>query len=31
MDSGQHPMVPLQWADFVGKEAIHVDLNNSAN
>ena len=31
MDSGQNPVVPLQGADFVGKEIIHVDLNSSAN
>ena len=31
MDSGQNPVVPLYGADFVGKETIHVDLNNSAN
>ena len=31
MDSGQNPVVPLQRADFVGKETIRVDLDNSAN
>ena len=31
MDSEQNPVVPCNGADFVGKEIIHVDLNNSAN
>ena len=32
MDSGQNPVrYPCNGADFVGKETIHVELNNSAN
>ena len=31
MDSGQNPVNPCYGADFVGKETIHVVLDNSAN